>query len=66
MKICVSQIYEKTQSSRIVFILFNQEKFALCVLHKWYIKRYTTEHIFDCFPVISLVQYDTIRCFISI
>jgi hypothetical protein len=37
-----------------------------CVLHKWYIKRYTTEQIFDCFPVISLIQYDTIRCFISI
>jgi hypothetical protein len=42
-----------------------QEKIAFCVLHKWYIKRYTTDQIFDCFPVISLVQYDTIRCFIE-
>ena len=66
MKICVSQIYEKPHSSKIVFTLFNQEKIAFCVLHKWYIKRYTTEQIFDCFPVISLVQYDSIRSFISI
>jgi hypothetical protein len=40
MKICVSQIYEKPHSSKIVFTLFNQEQFAFCVLHKWYIKRY--------------------------
>ena len=53
MKICVSQIYEKPHSSKIVFTLFNQEKFAFCVLHKWYIKRYTTEQIFDCFPVLT-------------
>jgi hypothetical protein len=26
MKICVYQIYEKSHSSKIVFILFNQEK----------------------------------------
>jgi hypothetical protein len=65
MKICNSQIYEKPHSSKIVCTLFNQEKFAFCVLHKWYIKRYTTDQIFDCFPVISLVQYDTIRCFIE-
>jgi hypothetical protein len=32
-------------NSKIVFTLFNQEKFAFCVLHKWYIKRYTTEQI---------------------
>jgi hypothetical protein len=37
--------YEKPHSSKIVFTLFNQEKFAFCVLHKWYIKRYTTEKI---------------------
>jgi hypothetical protein len=49
MKICVSQIYEKPHSSKIVFTLFNQEKIAFCVLHKWYIKRYTTEQIFDCY-----------------
>jgi predicted aminopeptidase len=24
------------------------------------------KQIFDCFPVLSLVQYDTIRCFIYI
>jgi hypothetical protein len=47
-------------------LLFNQEKIAFCVLHKWYIKRYTAEQIVDCFPVISLVQYDTIHRFISI
>jgi hypothetical protein len=47
----------KPHSSKIVFTLFNQEQFAFCVLHKWYIKRYTTEQIFDCFPVISLIQY---------
>ena len=40
MKICVSQIYEKPHSSKIVFTLFNQDKFEFCVLHKWYIKRY--------------------------
>jgi hypothetical protein len=32
MKICVSQIYEKPHSSKIVFTLFNQGKFAFCVL----------------------------------
>jgi hypothetical protein len=65
MNMCVSQIYEKQHSFKIVFTLFNQDKFAFCVLHKWYIKRHTTEQILDCFPVIRLVQYDTIRCFIS-
>ena len=58
-------IEEKSHSSKIDCSLFHQEQIALCVLRKWYIKRCTTEQIFDCFPVISLVQYDTIRCFIS-
>jgi hypothetical protein len=55
MKICVSQIYEKPHSSKIVFTLFNQEKFAFCVLHKWYIKRCITEQMFYCFPVIRIM-----------
>ena len=63
---CVSQICQQLHSSKIVCTLFNQEKIAFCVLRKWYIKRCTTEQIFDCFPVLSLVQYDTIRCFIYI
>jgi hypothetical protein len=50
--------YRAKTTSTIVFTLFNQEQFAFCVLHKWYIKRYTTVQIFDCFPVISLVQYN--------
>jgi hypothetical protein len=49
MKICVSQIYEKSHSSKIVCTLFNQEKIAFCVLRKWYIKRCTTEQIFTVF-----------------
>jgi hypothetical protein len=57
-------IEEKSHSSKIVCSLFNQEQIAFCVLRQWYIKRWTTEQKVDCFLVISLVQYNNIRCFI--
>jgi hypothetical protein len=57
MIMCVSQIIEKSHSSKIVCSLFSQEQIAICVLRKWYIKRCTTEQKVDCFLVLSLVQY---------
>jgi hypothetical protein len=42
MQICVSQIYEKPHSSKIVCTLLNQEEIAFCVLRKWYTKECTT------------------------
>jgi hypothetical protein len=42
LALCVSQIYEKPYSSKIVCTLFNQEEIAFCVLRKWYTKQCTT------------------------